>query len=372
MKARVTPEHKIKQTPYPVTVEIDTVSDQIEEARCHGCQARNGGCKHVAAFVLWLHRRSSDPSVTEVTCYWKKAKLSNVANLSPMKAKNLGNGSRAKGATGSSKKKKFLETCLKHATETGLQPNGVVFQMVESQDLNPVVDVRQAYMDQLCCGLSASSVISGALTNKVSQELVELVCSETSQQAMSAVWHHLRYGRITASKLYEVAQCGTVHGSLVETILGARKFKGNDATHRGQRLEPLVLSQLGRVRGLQLKRTGLHIMSSKPMFAASPDALCNVGGQRCVVEVKCPTAAKTVNLYVSENGMAPKVRAQLQLQMVAAGASRGILCVADPAFERSGSITIVDDELDRQFIDPIMERAERFWVHAVLPMLLGR
>ena len=72
-----------------------------------------------------------------------------------------------------------------------------------------------------------------------------------------------------------------------------------------------MLGQLGRVRELQLRRAGLHIMNSNPMFAPSPDVLCNVDGKRYIVEVKCPTASKTVNLYVSENGMPPKVRAQL-------------------------------------------------------------
>ena len=92
-----------------------------------------------------------------------------------------------------------------------------------------------------------------------------------------------------------------------------------------------------------------------------------------VIEVKCPMALKTVNRYVTDKGvMVPKVRAQLQLQMLAAGASKGLLCVADPEFESNSSIIIVDDELDLPFIEPILERAERFWAYAILPILLKR
>lgn len=37
-----------------------------------------GGCKHAVAFLFWLHRRSSEPSVTEAQYYWTATKLSKV------------------------------------------------------------------------------------------------------------------------------------------------------------------------------------------------------------------------------------------------------------------------------------------------------
>ena len=372
VKAKVTPEHKVKQSPYDVTVEMDTVSSGIRVARCHGCQARNGGCKHVAAFVLWLHRRSADPAVTEVTCYWRKARLSNVGNLSPVKARNLGSGKNRKSTASRSKGQNFLQKCLEHAQEAGNRPGGVVFKMVGGQSACEV-DVREACMDELCSGLTAQDVIAGKLTDRLSETAVKAISELTADQSASPQWYHLRYGRVTASKVFEVAQCRTAHGYLVEAILGAKKFKGTDSTRRGLELEPLVLDRLASVRGLRPQRTGLHILHSKPMFAASPDAVVDVGDQRYVIEVKCPMALKTVNRYVTDKGvMVPKVRAQLQLQMLAAGASKGLLCVADPEFESNGSIIIVDDELDLPFIEPILERAERFWAYAILPILLKR
>ena len=48
----------------------------------------------------------------------------------------------------------------------------------------------------------------------------------------------------------------------------------------------------------------------------------------------------------------------------------GLLCVADPQFERSGAVCVVYDELDMGFLGPIMDQAERIWRMAVLPMLL--
>lgn len=37
-----------------------------------------GGCKHAIAFLMWIHRRSEEP--TEIECYWKKSSLSSVGS----------------------------------------------------------------------------------------------------------------------------------------------------------------------------------------------------------------------------------------------------------------------------------------------------
>lgn len=38
----------------------------------------------------------------------------------------------------------------------------------------------------------------------------------TRNQSDSPLWHEMRYGRITASKIYECSRCLTTEGSLVE------------------------------------------------------------------------------------------------------------------------------------------------------------
>lgn len=37
-----------------------------------------GGCKYAYAFEAWLHRRSKEASPTDMSCYWKKRRLSSV------------------------------------------------------------------------------------------------------------------------------------------------------------------------------------------------------------------------------------------------------------------------------------------------------
>ena len=90
INGKVPREHRVSPAPYGVTVSINTETGGIEEASCHGCQARHGGCKHAIAFLFWLHRRSSEKAVTKVQCYWTKPRLSNIGNRSPMKARDMG------------------------------------------------------------------------------------------------------------------------------------------------------------------------------------------------------------------------------------------------------------------------------------------
>lgn len=81
--AAVTPEHKIRNEPYKVVVNIDVQNQKIKSAECRGCIAALGGCKHALALIGWLHRRSEEPSPTEQICYWKKSILASIDTSKP-------------------------------------------------------------------------------------------------------------------------------------------------------------------------------------------------------------------------------------------------------------------------------------------------
>lgn len=53
------------------------------------------------------------------------------------------------------------------------------------------------------------------------------VAQEIKLQSKSKLWMEMRYGRITASRIYEVAHCKTERGTLVEQIIGAAKIIEN-------------------------------------------------------------------------------------------------------------------------------------------------
>ncbi|GBP79691.1 hypothetical protein EVAR_55827_1 [Eumeta japonica] len=69
-----------------------------------------------------------------------------------------------------------------------------------------------------------------------SRALIEKVKEETIEQSKSNLWFELRYGRITASKAYEVSRCKTADGTLVSLILGG-KIPETKHMKRGRVLE---------------------------------------------------------------------------------------------------------------------------------------
>lgn len=78
LKCKMCPEHKVRASGYDFSMKINEVQQEVVSCECHGCAASAGGCKHAVAFLMWVHRRSEEPSPTSVECYWKKSTLSKV------------------------------------------------------------------------------------------------------------------------------------------------------------------------------------------------------------------------------------------------------------------------------------------------------
>lgn len=67
---------------------VDEDEEKVISIECHDCVAAQGGCKHAIALLMWINRRSKEPSCTEIQCYWRKSKLSRVGTtLKCMSAK---------------------------------------------------------------------------------------------------------------------------------------------------------------------------------------------------------------------------------------------------------------------------------------------
>lgn len=88
-------------------------------------------------------------------------------------------------------------------------------------------------------------------SEQMKSERCDKVFDETKDQSLKADWYYQRFARITASRLYEVCHCQKNDGTLVRSIMGARGFKGNNATKRGQLLESVIFEQLKRVQNLK-------------------------------------------------------------------------------------------------------------------------
>ncbi|KAF9799189.1 hypothetical protein SFRURICE_006449 [Spodoptera frugiperda] len=110
----------------------------------------------------------------------------------------------------------------------------------------------------------------------------------------STYWHTVRQGRLTASKLYEAAQCKT-DGSLVEQLLGGYKVPETKAILRGRKLESRVLQVVQEKLGIHVQKSGFVLING--ILGASPDGIVQ-----------------------------NKYKAQIMCQMLACKKSRGFFC----------------------------------------------
>lgn len=204
-------------------------------------------------------------------------------------------------------------------------------------------------------------------THHMDEDICKLACDSTVDQSNSELWHELRYGRVTASRIYEVARCKTISGSLIETLTGGIRIRETDAMKRGKNLEKSIRAVVASKLKCEIKITGLLLSPDMPIFGASPDGLT----EEAVIEIKCPTSDKTMQNYVKEGVISKKFLGQIQLQMHMFKKAKGIFCVADPNFEVNHEVYLYEVPYDHQFIETLMDAAQDFWKNNVFPILLN-
>ncbi|XP_049880299.1 uncharacterized protein LOC126376795 [Pectinophora gossypiella] len=231
VKCKMCPEHKVHAKLYGCTLIIDEEDDVIVSVVCEDCVASRGGCKHAIAFLFWVHRRSEEPSCTSTECYWKKSKLSRVGStLKSITTKQLSKSSPLLPANNIVLTKFIEEGRRRKVHDCELlryQPN---YSPSETEALS-MHQLMLKYKEK-CVDTFLSNVI-------ITTALIEKVKEETLEQSKSNLWFELSYGRITASKAYEVSRCKTADGTLVSLILGG-KIPETKHMKRGRVLEDQV------------------------------------------------------------------------------------------------------------------------------------
>lgn len=190
----------------------------------------------------------------------------------------------------------------------------------------------------------------------------------TVEQADTPLWHQLRVGRITASRIHQASRCGTKTGSLYDSIMG-RSRGWSFAMQRGTNLEDQVFKIVQRqmaAKGIKVRQVGLILDSSMPHFGASPDGLAD----DFTLEIKCPMNSNTHEKYTNYDKIDPKYKAQIQLQMHISKRKKAILAVADVNFEKNKRVTQVEIDYDEEYVNQLIQDAEKFWTEAIFPGLL--
>uniref|UniRef100_A0A182SIB9 YqaJ domain-containing protein n=1 Tax=Anopheles maculatus TaxID=74869 RepID=A0A182SIB9_9DIPT len=197
-------------------------------------------------------------------------------------------------------------------------------------------------------------------------EVCDSVALLTLGQADTDLWHELRIGRITASRIREAARCTMKSGSLMNRIMGV-SAGFSIAMKRGTDLEGQVLAEL-RKEYPGLRDTGLTLDPECPWMGASPDGICD----EFVLEIKCPYTPKTYECYIDVKKLSAKYFAQIQLQMHVTRRTKALLAVAALDFETTKQIKKVWIEYDSQYVKDVIDDAFEFWRKAIFTALLRK
>lgn len=360
LKARITPEHKIKAKNYNVSCIINNDEKTVLEAKCHDCPASEGGFKHAVAFLMWLHRRREEPSPTEKICYWKRSVLSAASNTKKFISTTDFGKTKFLGDYNDSLVREYIHEAKKRRIENSLMRyhNPQKYSRLSIHYL--AINLKKSELPQ------NSQNFLKFCKLQMDEKLILDVEKDTRYQCNSMIWQEMRYGRITASKAYEVIRCKTLDGCLVENILGAKIFQSS-AMSRGLKLETDVLKVLSKETSIKFSKAGIFLSKDFPLMGASPDAL----NDDFVVEIKSPSSEKTSLNYIDSDGnIKPKCLYQLQMQMCLAQKRKGIFVVAHPNFEATKQITIKYCDYDSTLVHKILNEINHFWFENIYNKVL--
>lgn len=202
---------------------------------------------------MWVHRRSEEPEPTATICYWKKSRLAQVGtNIKCIRTKEM-KQPKIKYDFGSTDN--FFGKVLDEMQN--LQLNSQISRHSISLNICNKLSLHQLLIQFAeTQGTSADDFLAFSKQTMSIEECTK-VAQETKLQSESKLWMEMRYGRITASKIYEVAHCKTERGTLVEQIIGAAKIIETEAMQRGKELEKKVLNRLQQKLQVKLKESGL-------------------------------------------------------------------------------------------------------------------
>lgn len=362
VKCRVTPEHKVKSKLYQVTAVIDESVEKIITVECNDCAASAGGCKHAICFAIWLIKRSDEPATTSTVCYWSKPKLAGaVGEQKFVLAKNIGKMKRAPDDLDMSVSiTMFSEECKRRKVTTGMILDYCGNQQPQLNDFS-VFNLVLQFVHQVDDHCYDSFKLFSSST--ITEDVVVSIAEATKAQADSKLWHSMRQGRVTGSRIYQAIRCKTGDGALVQSILGGYKVPETKAIKRGKTLEKEVLKELEKEFGA-IQQTGLILIS--PIIGVSPDGIC----KDFVIEIKCPISDKTMTSYVRDGELYEKCKAQIMIQMHAAKKLKGLFCIADPTFEQTKLLHKYWVDYDEKYVTGLLGAAEEFWKQYIFKTVL--
>ncbi|KAF4518931.1 hypothetical protein B566_EDAN006770 [Ephemera danica] len=365
VRARITPEHKVRSKAYHVEAQIEENEFvSIKSILCKDCPASQGGCKHAYAFLTWLHRRTEEKPSTSSSCYWKKPKLSRAGKVARTAA-DLKSSQRKRKIPQKEDDGDFFADFLQAVTNARVY-NIQLYIHYSTLSCTTHLSMLMLMKNFKEAGGSTAEKFMEYCQSFYKADVLAEIQECTLNQSDSPMWYKIKFGRWSASNAHECAQCKTPDGSTVEKILGA-KFKPTQAMKRGIDIESSVLEVVIKTHGHKnIERSGYIINKDFPVAGCSPDGINN----EAIYEVKSPSKNETKKYYIKENGsLQHKVEAQIQVQMLLTKRNVGYLCLASPTFELDKSVEVIRVPFDKNKAEKVANKANLFWCKYVFSHL---
>lgn len=205
---------------------------------------------------MWIHRKSENPSVTEVECYWRRSSLTSVGiSKKYIELKELGKTDVVDRHLLDNLS--FLKAVINEAKEKQLDNQLSRHNFILDSRKWMSLSIYQLLLNFCEKGSSSANDFLEYASKEMSEDLCRMAKELTRDQSDTQIWHELRYGRITASRIYEAVHCKTMNGTFVQQIIGASKIFESQAMQQGKKLEKEILIEVGKIMRLPFKDCGL-------------------------------------------------------------------------------------------------------------------
>lgn len=239
-----------------------------------------------------------------------------------------------------------------------------------------------------------------AAISPLSDNVIEAVSNLTREQEKSDLWFQFRVGRITASKLYDVArkvnsETGVVsqrNDSFLKQVMNYSPPVYSPAIHWGKYNEKLAVQKFFRLnrrkhKKLEIKQCGVILYDFNPIIAASPDALVS-----CVccgtypLEVKNPYKHRNLSinkfaeqpescLHINFDGVVQlKVDHpyyyQVQAQMLATKSDKGYFALK--TVSPYNNFFCQEICFDPMFMEEVVAKATKVFECVIMPELIHK
>lgn len=331
-----------------IRAEFHEVVGELTTVECMDCDKTKVKCTKIYAYLIWLHHKQQQ-AIQEIENTEEnepkkiKRERNSIGVLQPV---NLGTVPPKVEFPSLPKLKKETASISPMEMESALKLS--LFNLIREYPGNDPHEFLQF------CG----------------KRMIEENCGKaqilTVEQADTDLWHELRKGRVTASRMHEASRCTMLNGSLTNKIMGISSGF-SFAMKRGTDLEGHVFAILQKEYP-SLRNTGLVLDPEFPWMGASPDGLAD----DFVLEIKCPYTPNTHACYIDVNKLSRKYFAQIQLQMHMTRKTKALLGVAALDFEKTRNVTKVWIDYDKEYVDGVMGESFEFWQKGVFPALLRK